>query len=79
MGKFPLQAVIASTLMINFSLSQRLGIIGGDETVIQKYPYQAAFLWNGKLKCGASIIGKLWALTAGKEKKKDFSFCDINH
>lgn len=68
MGKFLLQAVIAASVMINFSLSRRLGIVGGDrETDISSFPFVAAYLVNGNLKCGASIISDSWALTAGRK------------
>jgi Trypsin len=65
MEKFLLFAVITSTLMINFSVSFRLGIIGGRTSDIEDFPYQAAYLYNEQLKCGASIISESWALTAG--------------
>lgn len=66
MEKFPLWAVIASTLMINFSLSRRMGIIGGERAMIQNFPYQAAYLSGGKFKCGASLLSGSWGLTAGE-------------
>lgn len=62
---FLLLAVAVTSLMINLSGAFRLGIIGGDLEFITNVPYQAAFLVNGKLKCGATIISDSCALTAG--------------
>lgn len=69
MEKFFLQAVVVSSLMINLSEARRLGIIGGEVVDVQNYPYQAAYLASGKLKCGASIISDNCALTAGNETR----------
>lgn len=62
MEKFLLQTVIA-LLMINLSQS-----VSDDEKTsnIREFAYQAAFLVDGDLKCGASIISEFCALTAGK-------------
>jgi hypothetical protein len=50
----------------NNSGVRRLGIIGGKETSISKYPYQGGYLFQNKLKCGSSIISKHCFLTAGE-------------
>lgn len=68
MEKFLFYAVIASTLMINFSLalSVRLGIVGGLRVEsIKEAPYQAAFFIMNAFKCGGSLISKECILTAG--------------
>jgi hypothetical protein len=64
--KFLLGAVIIASLMINPSAARRLGIVGGETASISNFPYQAAFLVLGRLKCGASIISDNCALTAGR-------------
>jgi hypothetical protein len=67
--------IIVISLMINYchcapsssvKSKKRLGIVGGKEASIEDYPYQGAFLYNGKLKCGLSIISKDCFLTAGE-------------
>lgn len=69
MRNFLLSAVIVTSLLINSTESnRRLGIVGGRTATIEKTPYQAAYLTNGILKCGACIIDKEWALTAGMHK-----------
>jgi hypothetical protein len=68
MKKLLLHAVISVSLMINSSQAARLRIVGGQTTDIIYLPYQAAYLANGKLKCGASIISNYCALTAGNLK-----------
>jgi hypothetical protein len=67
------RAVIALSLMINLSEARRLGIVGGKAESISNVPYQAAYLVNGRLKCGASIISDNCALTAGNNKRKKLS------
>lgn len=60
---------ILSSLMINCchgQVKKRFGIVGGTEVGIEDYPYQCAFLANGVLKCGCSIISNDCLLTAGK-------------
>ena len=53
-------------LLINTADSKRLfGIVGGTRTEIENLPYQLAYLSNGKYRCGASLISKDFALTAG--------------
>lgn len=64
--KFLLVAVIVASLMINLSAARRLGIVGGATESISNVPYQAAYLVNGRLKCGASIISDRYCLSAGK-------------
>lgn len=69
MGKYLLllQAVIVTSFMINSSLSaRRFGIINGEETDIQNFPYQIVYLTNGTFKCGGSIISKNCVVTAGE-------------
>lgn len=66
MENFLLQAVIVSCLVINFSQSRRLGIVGGENVDIRDHPYMAVFLVNNVFKCGASILSETWCLTAGK-------------
>lgn len=66
MEKFLLQAFIFASLMINFSLSRRLGIVGGETSDIRDYPFMTAFLVNGIFKCGGSILSKNFCLTAGR-------------
>lgn len=66
MEKFLLQAVIVGSLMINFSLSYNLGLVRGEKSDIRYFPYQAAYIANGKFKCGATVISEKCALTAGK-------------
>lgn len=69
MRNFFLFAVIVTSLLINSSASnRRLGIVGGRSSTIEKTPYQAAYCTDGVLKCGACIIDKEWALTAGMNK-----------
>ncbi|KAG5674238.1 hypothetical protein PVAND_004218 [Polypedilum vanderplanki] len=43
----------------------RFGIVGGEETQISKFPHQIAYLYQGNLKCGGSIISSNCILTAG--------------
>lgn len=66
MKKFLLQAAIVSSLIINFSQSRRLGIVGGEAAEISKFPFMAAYIVNGTFRCGASILSKDWCLTAGR-------------
>lgn len=40
-------------------------IVGGEDTVIETYPYQASLQYNGRHMCGASIISKNYLITAG--------------
>lgn len=65
MWKLILQAFAVISLTIRFSLSRRLGIVGGQLADFKAFPYQGAYLSNNKLKCGASIISEWCALTAG--------------
>jgi hypothetical protein len=62
--------IIALVLILNSACDggrvRKFGIIGGEETTISKFPYQVAYLYNDKLKCGASIISSTCLLTAGK-------------
>ena len=69
MKKFLLRAVIVTSLMINFSVSSRLGIVGGEETDVEHFPFMAGYLTDGILKCGGSIISDKCVLTAGKHYK----------
>ncbi|XP_044736175.1 trypsin-1-like [Chrysoperla carnea] len=41
-------------------------VIGGKDIDIQNYPYQLALLVNNKYTCGATIIGREYALTAAQ-------------
>lgn len=66
MKKFPIKAFIVASLMINFSQSRRLGIVGGETSDIRDYPFLTAFLVNGTFKCGGSILSKNFCLTAGR-------------
>ena len=67
MEKLLLQAVIVTTFMINFSLSaRRFGIMYGEETDIQKFPYQVVYRANGTFRCGGSIINGDCIVTAGR-------------
>lgn len=67
MKKFLLQAVIVASFMINISLSaRRFGIINGDESEIQNFPYQIVYQANGVFKCGGSIISESCVVTAGR-------------
>lgn len=61
-----LQTVIALCAMINLSRSRQFQTIGGEASDIHEFAYQAAFLVDGELKCGASIISEFCALTAGR-------------
>lgn len=73
MKSFPL-LIIFIISMINYCLCQptnssvkrKFGIVGGKEADIEDYPYQCAFLHEGKLKCGCSVISRDCFLTAGK-------------
>lgn len=65
MKKFILQAIIASCLMINLTQSRRFQNVDEEASDVQEFAYQAAYLVDGKLKCGASIISEFCALTAG--------------
>ncbi|XP_076241296.1 trypsin-1 [Calliopsis andreniformis] len=40
-------------------------IVGGEETTIEKAPYQVSLQTNGRHFCGGSIISANWVLTAG--------------
>ncbi|XP_049964301.1 blarina toxin-like [Schistocerca serialis cubense] len=40
-------------------------IVGGHEASIADHPWQLAFELGGDQRCGASLIGPSWALTAG--------------
>ncbi|XP_049762304.1 trypsin delta-like [Schistocerca cancellata] len=40
-------------------------IVGGHETSIADLPWQLAFELGGDQRCGASLIGDSWVLTAG--------------
>lgn len=51
-------------MLLKYVQCRRFGVIGGVQTTISKSPYQLAFLFNGKLKCGASIISDTFGLTA---------------
>lgn len=51
-------------ILLQLVESRRFGVIGGVQTIISKSPYQLAFLFNNKLKCGASIISETFCLTA---------------
>lgn len=42
----------------------RSKIVGGFETTIEENPWQVALLLDGKHRCGGSIIGERWVLTA---------------
>jgi len=72
MAKFStlLQVVIVVIATLSTIESRKLGIVGGKSATINGFPYQLAYLSNGKLKCGASLIGKLCALTAGELQLK---------
>ncbi|XP_049816554.1 trypsin-1-like [Schistocerca nitens] len=51
------------------AVRQRTGaherIVGGHEASIADHPWQLAFELGGDQRCGASLIGPSWALTAG--------------
>lgn len=51
-------------IYLQYVESRRFGVIGGVQIEINKSPYQLAYLYNGKLKCGASIISERFGLTA---------------
>jgi trypsin len=44
---------------------EKVTIIGGKTANITDFPYQLALIYKGVCYCGASIISKSWALTAG--------------
>lgn len=46
----------------------RLSIINGRKALIRDFPYQLVFMSSGELVCGAVIISKKFALTAGKDR-----------
>ncbi|KAL7305309.1 hypothetical protein TKK_0002440 [Trichogramma kaykai] len=47
------------------SVSPNGRIYGGEEVVIETYPYQVSLQYGDKHMCGGSIIDKEWILTAG--------------
>jgi hypothetical protein len=59
------------------SSKRRLQIVGGNEVGIEDFPYQGGFLFNGKLKCGCSVISRDCILTAG-EISQDFHITKRN-
>lgn len=67
MDKFLLQAVIVTSVMINFSLSaRRFGIINGEENDIRNFPYQVVYQARGTFRCGGSIFNENCVVTAGR-------------
>ncbi|XP_049762263.1 trypsin alpha-4-like [Schistocerca cancellata] len=39
-------------------------LVGGTDTTITEYPWQLSVIFEGSLRCGASVISSNWALTA---------------
>ncbi|OXU22035.1 hypothetical protein TSAR_000681 [Trichomalopsis sarcophagae] len=58
-------------LLVAFCVGTCLGfapdnrIVGGKKVKIEEHPYQLTFQQSGRHLCGASIISRKWAVTAG--------------
>lgn len=61
-----LPALFLVTFFFARSSSQRLSIINGQKVDIKSVPYQCVLQYQGRFFCGASILSKCFALTAGK-------------
>lgn len=55
-------SILANPFAVNKRPTGR--IVGGYETTIEDNPWQAALLYYNSLRCGASVIGENWVLTA---------------
>lgn len=51
-----------SAIRSNYMPNDR--IVGGYETTIEEHPWQVSVQYASKHRCGASIIGDKWILTA---------------
>ncbi|XP_008560609.1 trypsin-2-like [Microplitis demolitor] len=60
---FIFSVVAADPLRNNVLLKPNARIIGGQDAVIEDFPYQVNFLYNGFNSCGGAIIAKNWVLT----------------
>ncbi|XP_057327141.1 trypsin-1-like [Microplitis mediator] len=61
---FIFSVVAADPLRNNLLLKPNPRIIGGQDAVIEDFPYQVNFLNNGFNICGGAIIAKNWVLTS---------------
>ena len=54
------------------NISQRLGIIQGENSLVSNFSYQMSLFINEFFFCGASIISPNFGLTAGEKIFKSF-------
>ena len=63
-----LQIVLIFCLAISATLARDISrrIVNGEEADIADFPHALALFDSGRFFCGASVISRHWALTAGK-------------